>query len=85
MLGISQTYSGKVTRDATGLPTGVSGVIAENVLTGTIKGVTAQFDDDSFVIGTGRLLATALVAYAGAQTANMRKGNGFAVNPWARA
>jgi len=85
MLGISQTYSGKVTRDAAGVPTGVAGVTAENVLTGSLKAVTAQFDDDSFVIVTGRLVATALTAYVGAQVANKRKGGQFAVNPWSAA
>jgi len=84
MLGFAQTYSGKLTRDAGGVPTGVSGVVAENVFTGTIKAVTALVDEDQFVVGTGRIVAAGLTAYAGAQAANMRKGGAFALNPWAR-
>jgi len=84
MLGFAQTYSGKLTRDAAGIPTGVSAVIAENVFSGTIKAVTALVDEDTFVVGTGRVAAAVLTAYAGAQAANMRKGGAFALNPWAR-
>lgn len=43
-------HSATVTRDANGIPTGLSGIAEENLLGGTVLGFAQMFDEDKVVI-----------------------------------
>jgi hypothetical protein len=79
----SQTFSGKLTFDATsGEPTGITGVVKESLVGGTLKGVTSIITGDEVVVGLGRTLATGLVAYGSANFARKKVTGAFALNPF---
>jgi len=68
----------------TGLPTGVTGAEELGFLEGTIRHVTSHLTKDEVVVGVGRTLGAATVAFASATVANKMKGGDFAINPWSR-
>lgn len=76
------TFSLKLTRNEAGVPTGVTGVTKENPLAGAVKHVVSHASNDDVVVGAGRTLGTAAVAYASAQVAAKMKDGEFALNPW---
>ena len=78
----SETRTCKLTFDANGLPNGVTAAAKEDVVSGTIKGITSLFTGDEVVVGLGRTLATAVVGYGAAQYARKRATGAFAFNPW---
>lgn len=80
-----QTISAKLTFDATtGLATGVSASAKEAVVGGTIKHITSHFTGDEVVVGIGRTIGAALVAYAGAQFARKQLVGSFKLNAWSK-
>jgi len=81
-----KTFSATLTFDATsGLPTGVKDVVEENILNGAIKTVTGVISDDQVVVGLGRSIGVAAIAYGSAAFAAKQKTGAFGLNPWAKS
>lgn len=79
----SETVSCKLTIDAvSGLPTGVSLAQKESAVAGTIKAITSVLTADEVVVGLGRTMATAIIAYGSAAFAAKQQRGEFVWNPY---
>lgn len=66
----------------TGLATAIASSVQEDLVAGTISGITSQFTKNEVVTGMGRTLATAAMVYGSAQMASKSLQGRFALNPF---
>lgn len=75
------TYKTVLTLDANDMPTAIASTAKEEMIAGTISGITSNFTKDTVVTGLGRTLGVAASHYAVAVGINKQLTGNFNWNP----